>query len=114
VSTDELVDRQDWYGVKCLVEHKGLSNDPKTRVYEERILVLRAPNFDEAILRAEREATQYAGQNNGLYIGYCNAYKIDSKTITEGTEVYSVMREVDLAPDQFIAHYYDDGSDKHH
>ena len=103
----------EWYGIKCLVEHSGLSGEPGLLVYEERIVIFRASGFDQAIERAEREVADYAQRNGARYIGYCNAYKIDAPAIEDGTEVYSLMREVPLSPGEFITRYYDDGTDKH-
>lgn len=104
---------QQWYGIKCLIEHDGLSEEPGSHVYEERVVIFCAPDFDQAIARAEREVADYAQANGARYIGYCNAYKIDALAIEDGTEVYSVMREVPLPCADFITRYYDDGTDKH-
>ena len=103
-----------WYGVKCLLEHAGLSEDTTAHVYEERIVLLRAVSFEEAVLRAERDATEYAKPIKARYLGYSNAYKLDVDSISDATEVYSLMREVPMPPEDFITRYYDDGTDKHH
>jgi hypothetical protein len=47
------MDEHRWYGVKCIVEHRGLADTPGMHVYEERIIVLRTPTSDDAIIRAE-------------------------------------------------------------
>jgi hypothetical protein len=108
------MDNQEWFGVKCLVEHGGLSREPGGRVYEERVVIIRAKDFDEAIERAEVDAKRYAAQNRGTYIGYCNAYRMEADSLADGTEVFSLTREVLLTPTEFVARYYDDGTDKHH
>jgi hypothetical protein len=104
---------QHWYGVKCLIEHGEPSDQAGAHLYEERVVVFRATDFDQAIELAEREVTDYARQNDARYLGYCNAFKMDAAVIEKGTEVYSVMREVPLSPRDFIDRYYDDGTDKH-
>jgi hypothetical protein len=91
----------------------GLSEDASNHVYEERIVIFLAHSFEEAIDLAERDASDYSLKNNAKYSGYCNAYKLDTRNFEPGTEVYSVMREVPMLPDDFVTHYYDDGSDKH-
>jgi hypothetical protein len=101
-----------WYAVKCLLEHAGLSEDATAHVYEERIVLLRAVDFGDAVRRAEREATEYARPTSARYLGYSNAYKLDVESIGDATEVYSLMREVPLSPADFISRYYDDGTDK--
>jgi hypothetical protein len=52
-----------WFAVRCLFEWSGLGS-MKRRVYEERITLWRAPDFDEAIERAETEAGEYIGREN--------------------------------------------------
>jgi hypothetical protein len=99
-----------WYGVKCLLEHAGLSQDTAAHVYEERIVVLRAVSFEDALLRAERDATEYAKPINARNLGYSNAYKLDADSIEDATEVFSVMRELPMSPTDFITRYYDDGA----
>jgi hypothetical protein len=105
------MDNQEWFGVKYLVEHGGLSHEPGRRVYEERV---RAKDFDEAIERAEADAKRYAAQNQETHTGYCNAYRMEADSMADGTEVFSLTREVSLTPDEFVTRYYDDGTDKHH
>jgi hypothetical protein len=107
------MDNREWFGVKCLVEHGALSQEPGRRVYEERVVIIRAKDFDDAIERAEADAKSYAGENQGTYIGYCNAYRMGGDSIADGTEVFSLTREVSLTPDEFVARYYDDGTDTH-
>jgi hypothetical protein len=102
-----------WYGVKCIFEHGGLSEEPGAHVYEERVVVLRASTFDEAMIRAEEEAEQYASRRNAVYCGYCNSFSIAVSELADLSEVYSVMREMKMGADEFVDHYYDDGTDKH-
>jgi hypothetical protein len=102
-----------WYGVKCLFEHFGLSKVPEAHAYEERVIVVLAASFDDALGKAKKLSVSYTDGSSIKYMGYCNAYAMDEAVITEGTEVYSVMRETKLAPTAFIDHYYDDGTDKY-
>lgn len=106
------MDAPDWYGVKCLVEHAGLADALEVHVYEERVVLVRAASFEEAIERAERRTEEYASGIGGQYIGYANAYRMSDVALGDGAEVYSVMREVPMLRGEFISHYYDDGTNK--
>lgn len=100
-----------WFGVKCLFEHRGLEAKPGNRVYEERIIVVLASSFEEAVARAETEAAEYIG-GHGKYLGFCDAYGTGRAVLAEGGEVYSLMREVALDQREFIDRYHDDGTEK--
>ena len=102
---------RQWFGVKCLFEHRGLEAEPGRRVYEERIIVVLASSFDEAVVRAEAEAATYIS-GLGEYLGFCDAYGTGSATLGDGAEVYSLMREVTLDRREFIGRYHDDGTEK--
>jgi hypothetical protein len=101
---------RQWFGVKCLFGHRGLEAEPGRRVYEERIIVVLASGFDEAIVRAEAEAVKYIG-GLGEYLGFCDAYCTGSATLGDGAEVYSLMREVTLDRREFINRYHEDGTE---
>ncbi len=102
---------RQWFGVKCLFEHRGLEAEPGRAVYEERIVVVLAASFDEAVARAETEAADYIG-GLGEYLGFCDVYCTGSARLGEGSEVYSLMREVSLDRRGFIDRYHDDGTEK--
>jgi hypothetical protein len=74
-----------WYGVKCLFEHRGLAEEPGRRVYEERVIVVLASSFDEAIVRADAEAAEYI-RARGEYLGFCDVYCTGSATLGDGSE----------------------------
>ena len=111
-----MSDEPRWFGVKTVVEHTGLAADPDHHVYEERVVVLRAIGFDEALERAEVEVARYVSDIGAVYLGYCNAFAIDEglndEALTDGSEVYSSMREVRLPPDAFLARYHDAETEK--
>lgn len=65
---------------------------------EERVVVFKARSFEEAIKRAEREASVYARDRyrNAYgqvvvtrYLGYCDAYEMSDSLGLSGVEVYS-------------------------
>ncbi len=95
-----------WYAVKTLYRTaphgraKGKDSffAEGVTLVEERVVVFKARNFDEAIRKAEREAADYArdryrnayGQRVVTrYLGYCNAYMMGAGIDDAGVEVYS-------------------------
>jgi hypothetical protein len=108
------VTQRSWYGAKCLFEHLDLSEEPGRTVYEERVVLIRATDWDDAIARSEADAARYAGELPGVrYLGFMDGYHIGPvPRITEGTEVYSLMRESALAGKDYLDRYCDDGTER--
>jgi len=103
-----------WFGVKCLFLHAGLSDDEGMpfQAYEERVVLVRALDFDWAIKRAEKEAETYASQcGNCEYLGFANCFDLLETEIGEFTEVYSLMRKSTLEPDAYLTRFYDTGEE---
>jgi Domain of unknown function (DUF4288) len=71
------VARWTWYAVKTLYRtsargrpvRRDANFDPKATLIEERVVLIRARSFDEAIRRGEDEAREYASGPT-----YCNPY----------------------------------------
>ncbi|MFI6522034.1 hypothetical protein ACIBF1_41255 [Spirillospora sp. NPDC050679] len=103
------MDRSGWYGVRCVI----FWPQGDERLYEESITVWRASSFDEAIAKAETEALDYATVCDGQYLGLAQAYFIgDGASITEGTEVFSLMRASDLDQDEYVTRYFATGRER--
>jgi len=98
--------RYEWYGAKSLYSHVVAGT--KKKVYEERVVVLRAKNAEEAIDLAEEEARKYAASlKNVRYMNYVMVYVMTETVIRPGIEVFSLMRQMDLKPRTFMARYHD-------
>lgn len=98
-----------WYGVRCVLRYPG--DDAAS--YEESITVWRAASFDEAILKAEKEALETADVLEGKYVGLAQAYFIgDDEAISEGTEVFSLIRDSELEPDDYLTAFFDTGDER--
>jgi len=81
-------------------------------LYEERITLWQAGSFEEAITKAEKEAIDYARFNGCQYLEYAAAYILDLEFITEGSEVYSLMRGSMFKPDAYISTFMDTGRER--
>ena len=93
-----------WFSVRCLfLIDRGL--------YEERIVVLKAANLDHAIEMAELDALEYSENIDCKYLGLAQAYEI-GEFLEEGSEVFSLMRESTLEPNQYLSAFFDSGLEK--
>jgi hypothetical protein len=88
------INEEPWYSIKSIFEHTGRSQVNGKAVYEERVIVVKAKDFDDAITQGEKEALVYANLLEGvIYLGFIGVYHLSAKRITHTSEVYSIMRE---------------------
>jgi pentatricopeptide repeat protein len=95
-----------WFGVRCVFRWSR----PPT--YEERITLWQAASLDDAIARAEQEAAGYAERLGSEYLEIAQAYWIGADRPEEGSEVFSLMRDSDLEPDDYLDAFYDTGNER--
>lgn len=106
-----FVSGEPWYAVRCLFHFPW--GDPPG-VYEERITLWRASSADEAIRRAEAEASEYIEGSDGRYVGLAQSYHLAvGDTVDDGSEVFSLMRDSSLGSDEYISQFFDTGSEHH-
>src|SRR5665213_1590883 len=98
-----------WFGVRCVFElDPAVRADTEPRVFEERVTIWRASDFDSAIELAEAEALDYATILDAKYLGLAQAYKIEGPPM-QGTEVFSLIRHSELAPGDYLSAFFDTG-----
>lgn len=95
-----------WFGVRCVFRW----SQPPT--YEERITLWRAESLDDAIAKAEEEAASYAGKLDSEYLDIAQAYWIGSTPPGNGAEAFSLMRDSDLSPDDYLDAFFDTGNER--
>lgn len=83
----------------------------KEYLYEERITLWNARNIDEAIKLGEAETKKYAKQNGYKYTGYIMAFAMEDKVSAEGVEVFSLLRDSDLSPSDYLDRFHDTGTE---
>ena len=106
----DFTDEGPWYGAKCLFLHRDAPALGPGRVYEQRIVLVRASSQEDAIQVAEANAREYAHDNDAVYLGFVDTFHIFSENLGEGTEVYSLMQTSQLEPAEFVSKYFDDGT----
>lgn len=100
------------YSVKCHFEWSPTKTKTLAHLYEERITLWQADSIYAAIEAAEREALAYAEQNGFTFIGLSQAFWMFSELQGEGTELFSLLRESDLEPSEYLDHFHDTGFER--
>ncbi|MER5637269.1 hypothetical protein ABT095_09955 [Kitasatospora sp. NPDC002227] len=96
----------DWYAVRCVFEWTSWEG----RTYEERITLWQAASAEEAIALAEAEALTYAADNGFRYLELAQSYHLYD-TPGQGAEVFSLLRDSGLEPEQYLDAYFDTGGE---
>jgi hypothetical protein len=112
----ELIKPSGWYAVRCIFRSGWPPDEPPTDVrhYEERITLWRAGSVEEAIELAETEAAEYAAiidEAPSEYLGLAQAYVLGDPP-DHGTEIYSLIRDSRLDPDDYLDAFFDTGAER--
>lgn len=102
-----------WYSVRCVFA-VGWPPEAVGETYEERITLWRAQSAEEAVARAETEAKEYAAtieDGPSTYTGLAQCYRLDDEP-GDGAEVFSLMRDSKLSPDDYLDRFFDTGSER--
>jgi len=101
--------RPQWYTVRCVFQ----SDSDDGFAYEERVTLWQAESFDQAISLAEAEASEYAAHVRVKHVGLAQAYLLgDPDPPTSGAEVFSLVRDSDLAPKEYLDRFFDTGRER--
>ena len=101
-----------WYAVRCIFA-VGWPPEAAGKTYEERITLWQARSIDEAIERAETEASEYASEieeSPSHYLGMAQAFQLVEPP-ADGAEVFSLLRDSQLGPDEYLTTYFDTGDE---
>ena len=98
------MEKLPWFGVRCVF--RGSDG-----LYEERVTIWQADDFEHAIQLAEEEAIVYAGNAASMFLGFAQAFKMTNPP-DGGVEVFSLMRESKLQPDEYLTRFFDTGSER--
>lgn len=104
---------KEWYGARTIYRlDRYTSEYDSTFLYEERIVVTKATSFDNAIAQAEKKTANYAAESEITYLGFVNVFKIVDDSITNNTEIYSLVRESKLLSIDYLDRFFDTGSER--
>ncbi|MFE9191045.1 hypothetical protein ACFYL6_15660 [Micromonospora sp. NPDC007208] len=104
--TDEA-GQHGWYAVRSVFQYGSAA----PFVYEERITIWRATNFDTAIALAEAEATEYTEDIDRAYLGFAQVHHLFDEP-GHGAEIYSLMRDSALPADAYLDRFFDTGDER--
>ena len=96
-----IVRKLEWFAAKTVFRRHVGGDDPSRAVFEERVVLIQAFDFDDAISKAEAEALRYAERTGPTYLGFVDAFHIGQRP-GDGVEVFVVERESDLSDDAYI------------
>ncbi|TDD43233.1 hypothetical protein E1286_29425 [Nonomuraea terrae] len=99
--------KADWYAVRCVFRWREPYDS-----YEERITVWRATSLEEAVELAEQEAAEYCEAGPYEYLNLAQAYHLADEAIQTGAEVFSLLRDSDLAPRDYLDAFFDTGAER--
>ncbi|MBT5927964.1 MAG: DUF4288 domain-containing protein [Verrucomicrobia bacterium] len=100
-------DSSSWYGVRTLyrIEPDG-DNFPQT-AHEERICLVRAVSFDEAIEKGASLEERYAAEvKHATGVGEIVAFHIHGGTLEDGEKVWSCIRVLGMSDSEFEQHIF--------
>jgi hypothetical protein len=100
-------DDDGWYSAKTVYRHRLVQDGVTKTVFEERVVLFHAANFEDATAKAETEASKYCSAvENVVYLGFVSVYYLPEDTVREGTEIYSLMRDSDLSDADYLARFH--------
>ena len=100
-----------WFGVRCVLRF-GEPDGASGGLFEERITLWRATSEAAAVASAEDEAARYAeGLAPCQYLGLAQAFEL-AEPPGEGGEVFSMMRDSNLAPSAYLDRFFDTGDER--
>ena len=67
----QRIDDVGWYSAKTVYRHRLVQVGVTKTVFEERVVLFQAANFEDAIAKAETEANRYCSAvENVVYLGF--------------------------------------------
>jgi hypothetical protein len=82
------------------------------QVFQERITLWEAASFEDAIAKAEQDGAAYVeGDEDVLLLGLAQAHWL-FEAPASGREVFSLMRESELHPKDYLDAFFDTGHER--
>jgi hypothetical protein len=100
---------EPWYSARCVFRDLEPGTATKRQLYEERIVLIKAASFAEAMHLAEVEARDYASAVDMEFVDFVEVFHLFERKLRDGTEVFSLIRESDLPPQAYVEQFFDTG-----
>jgi hypothetical protein len=100
------------FSTRTIIRWDSEAPEKKKYIYEERITLWKAKDEDAALKKSEKEAIRYAKESGNKYLGYIQLYWLFTDIPVDGVEVFSLLRESDLSPKNYIDTHFDTGNEK--
>lgn len=98
-----------WFAVRCVFDIDRPEGTPY--LYEERMTLWRAADFEEAIELAITEAKNvYADADDVQYTGLAQAFELLDPP-GHGAEIFSLMRASALKTNKYLDRFFDTGTE---
>ncbi|WP_435021000.1 DUF4288 domain-containing protein [Tundrisphaera sp. TA3] len=102
-------EREPWYAARCIF---CLEQPDQLTTYEERVILVRADSWEQAIRMAEEEAEEYVAMSEGWsYSGFLQIFHLFDRAIGHKSEVFSLMRTSELGLREYIDRFFDTGDE---
>lgn len=103
----------EWFAVRSLLRHQFAASSD---TYEERITLWCADTPDSALALAEDEAREHASilstaDSPTEYVDFGQCYHL-ADPLGHGAEVFSLMRDSDLEPEDYRAWFFETGGER--
>ena len=99
------------FSVRCIFKWSQKVDQKLKHLYEERITLWQAESLEQAIEFAENEASEYSNEFCE-FLGFSQAYAMFELAQDNGIEVFSLLRESDLEPEQYLSLFFDSGLER--
>jgi hypothetical protein len=98
---------QRWYSVRSIVRRDLIEDGKPRRSFEERVVLIRAIDYEEALEKGEAEAKRYASElGNCKMLDHFVVHVLHDGDLCEGEEVWSCIRDLDFTNRQFLHQIY--------
>ncbi len=99
------------FSVRCIFRWDTRPDQKAKYLYEERITLWQASSLEQALNLAEKEASTY-GSGDMEYLGFLQAFALFDLIPASSIEVFSLLRESDLEPKQYLDAFFDTGHER--
>ncbi len=109
----QRIDDVGWYSAKTVYRHRLVQEGVTKKVFEERVVLFHAANFEDAIAKAEIEAKRYCSAvENVVSLDFASVYYFPEETVGNGSEIYSLMRDSNLSDMEYLSRFHEDGHER--